>query len=101
MNEENTEVKPTTEQTLTAPVQQMKTLDYIGRKLFAGRFVLTIGACFAFLIIIATICKIMITKADSISNEQIFGTMATVFLVIQNVFSSYFMKNAFRDNQSN
>jgi len=65
-------------------------------KLLSGRFVLTLAGAYCFCIIAKTICTIMLNKSSDISFSDLNSILATLLVVISNIFTFYFVRKELR-----
>jgi len=79
---------------IPVPTKQERVPAYwiVFTKLVSGRFILTVGATIAFLIIVMKLSNILVAKAEDLDSGQILLLLSNLALVIQNVFNSYFAK---------
>ena len=80
---------------------QLSTFGFLARKIFAGRFILTVGTAYGFIVLIHCLSKILMERSADIDVDKILLMMGTFAIIIQNVFQTYFYKNAIQSNNVN
>ena len=67
-------------------------------KLLSGRYLLTVVSAISFLFLVRTMCSIMIAHADEFKLSDILSLITPMSLIISNVFTFYFLKQAMNTN---
>lgn len=81
--------------------EKLTAFGYALRKLFAGRFILTVGAAYAFIVLISSLTHVLMDRAEEVDVDKILLMLGTILVIIQNVFQTYFYKNAIQSNNVN
>ena len=63
-------------------------------KLLSGRYLLTVVSAISFLILVRTLCQIMVVHAAEFKLSDILSLITPISLIISNVFTFYFLKQA-------
>ena len=80
---------------------QLSTIGFLARKMFAGRFILTVGTAYGFIILIHTLSNVLVERCAELDVDKILLMIGTFAIIIQNVFQTYFYKNAIQSNNVN
>ena len=70
-------------------------------KLLSGRFILTVVGAICFYKFSNTVCKIMITKQDSIDAAVIISLFTNLIIIVSNIITFYFVRKAMTTTPTN